>query len=110
MQKYPLSIALEIQEAQSRKAWLEIPFYPYFVNPNISNSSAMVRPDQLNNMTFMKSSAGKHLNITKLQQEYIEHNTEQTIYSDNVKIETIPSTECYTKKRLVGKTYHIFYN
>ena len=63
----------------------------------------MIHPDQIQNKTFMKSTVGKHLNITKLQEDYIAHNMEQMAYSDNVTVETVPSAECYTKKRLIGK-------
>lgn len=51
----------------------------------------------------MKSSVGKHLNLSELQHDYIAHNTEQMKYSGNVPVETTPNAECYTKKRLIGK-------
>lgn len=78
----------EITSYTNLKSWIDIPFYPYFLHPDINNKT-LIHPAYLYDRDVMSS-----VNIKELQHQYIVHNRAHRISSND-------SNPCITKKRIV---------
>lgn len=85
---YRIPLEKSVDVASTNLAWMELPFFPFFVHPDMGNTTAV---RLLHNQSFTKD-----VNLSHIVNQYIEHNERKKValFNDT-------DSPCITKKRII---------